>query len=128
MVLEHHADRAVLGGDEHVGRRVVDDRAVDLDAALVDGQQPGQAAQQRGLAGAVGAEHGDDLARLDGERDPQVERAEGDADVGGQAHAFTDPGSPPSQRSRSATSTPNDTTMSTSESTMAWPVSLSRAR
>ena len=76
VVLEHHADRATLGRDERVGRRVVERRSPSmLDRARLDRQQAGEAAQQRRLAGAVRAEHGHHLTGLDVELDVEVERA-----------------------------------------------------
>ena len=39
------------------------------DAGVVDAEEAGDRPQGRGLAGAVGAEDGDDLSRLDGETD-----------------------------------------------------------
>ena len=74
VVLEDDADGSAFRVDEDVGGRVVERLAVELDAALVDRQQPGEAAEQGALAGAVGAEHGDGLAALRGEVDVEAER------------------------------------------------------
>ena len=59
VVLEHHRDVA-LGGLE-----VVDDAAADRDLAAGDLFQPGDHAQQRGLAAAGGADDDDELAVAD---------------------------------------------------------------
>ena len=56
VVLEDDGDGAAFGADEHVGGGVVERFAVELDAAAVDRQQSGEAAEQRGLAGSVGSE------------------------------------------------------------------------
>ena len=74
LVVEHRlvgqpGDDA-LGGDR-VGQRV---DAEDADAAGIGRQQAGHHAQRRGLAGAVGAEQGVELARAD----RQVETVDGD--------------------------------------------------
>ena len=66
-----------------VRRHAADVAAGELDAPFGRAQQPGEAAQRRGLAGAVAAEHGDDLARLDREGDAldHLELAVGDVQV-----------------------------------------------
>ena len=94
LVLEDHPDRAVPRRE----RQQVDAAEAGVPGG---GHQAGQGVQQRGLAGAVGADHGHHVARLRGERqvDParhpqvEVERAGHETPV-------------PSHRSRSATSTP----------------------
>ena len=66
VVLEHHADAAVLGRDVRaaaVGRRASGRRAAIVPA--VSGEQAGERAQRRGLARAVRAEQRDDLAGRD---------------------------------------------------------------
>ena len=55
VVLEDHADRPRSRRDERAGGRVVEDHAVELDAAPVERLQPGDGPQHRGLAGAVRA-------------------------------------------------------------------------
>jgi hypothetical protein len=82
VVLEHHADGAFGGGDEDVGRGVVEHRAVELDAAVVEGLEAGDDAQGGGLAGAVGPEQGDHLAVVDVNVDVEPEGAEVDFDGG----------------------------------------------
>ena len=62
-VLEHHADAP------GVGRRVGHVLAVDHDAAAVGGLEPGDDAQQRGLARAAGPEQGEELVPADFQRD-----------------------------------------------------------
>ena len=76
VVLEHDADRAFGGGDEHVGGGVVEDGAVELDAAVVERLEAGDGAQRGGLAGTVGPEQRDDLAVADVEGDVELEVAE----------------------------------------------------
>ena len=78
------------------------------------GKQPGEAAEARGLAGAVRSEHGDDLARLGVELDVEVEAAERAARCGRRGVMPVVRGvPPPSNRSRRPTSTANDTATST---------------
>ena len=116
VVLEHDADRALLGRDEDVGRRVVDDDAVERDPAASIGQQAGERPQHRRLAGAVGAEDGEHSPGLDRELDVEVERAElqrRSSRVERHADAPGRAAPPPSQRSRSPTSTANETAIST---------------
>ena len=57
------------GGDDLVRRQPRDVGAVEHDAAGARRRQPEDRADQRGLAGAVGAEQAGDAAGLDGERD-----------------------------------------------------------
>ena len=118
VVLEDDGDGPSLGADEDVGGGVVERFAVELDAAVVDRQQPGEAAEQGALAGTVGAEHGDGLAALGGEVDVEAERAEGADDPGVEGHAVGGR-PPPRKRSRRATSTPKETAISTRLSTIA---------
>ena len=117
VALEDHGDRTPLRGDEDVGRGVVETLPVEVDAAAVDGQQPGQAAERRALARAVRSEHGDDLPGLGVELDVERERAHRPHQAGGERHACGLP--PPRNRSRSATSTPKETAMRTRLRTMA---------
>jgi hypothetical protein len=63
VVLEHHGDVAVLG------RHVVDHAVADGDLAAGDLLEPGDHAQQRGLAAARRADQHDELAVLDVEAD-----------------------------------------------------------
>ena len=76
------------------------------------GSEPGEAAEQRGLAGAVRAEQGDDLPGLGGELDVEVEasRASGRRGRRGSCRRGAPP---PRNRSRSATSTAKETAIST---------------
>jgi hypothetical protein len=58
-----------------VGRPVPDPPSLEGhaavgDAGVVEAEEAGNRPQGRGLAGAVGAENGDDLPRLGGEADP----------------------------------------------------------
>ena len=118
VVLEDDGDGSAFGADEDVGGRIVERFAVELDAAVVDGQQPGEAAEQGALAGTVRTEHGDGLAALGGQVDVEAERAEGADDPGVEGHAAGGR-PPPRKRSRRATSTPKETAMSTRLSTIA---------
>ena len=66
VALRHQRD---AGARDPVRLAVVDALALEADAALgdariVDAVEARDGAQQRGLAGAVGAEDADDLARL----------------------------------------------------------------
>ena len=65
-VLEGAGD-ACLGDQVGLGRQ---DGALVADRALGGDVQPGEAVEEGGLAGAVGADESDDLARVDGEVDP----------------------------------------------------------
>ena len=99
LSLEHQPDPALADGQgEQVG-------GAEVCAALhVD--EPGDGVEQRALAGAVGPDDGQDLARLGGERgvdavgDPQVCH---ELPSRGRAHGV------PSQWSRRATRTPTET-------------------
>src|SRR5690606_28723344 len=59
VVLEHHGDAALGGG------KLVDALAVDVDRAAVDLLQPGDGAQQGGLAAAGRADEDGELLLLD---------------------------------------------------------------
>ena len=63
VVLEHHAEAALLR------RELVDARLVQPDRAAGHVQQPGDAVQRGGLAAAGRAEQGDELAPPDRQRD-----------------------------------------------------------
>src|SRR5205823_10232156 len=52
-----------------VARKSLDLTALEHDPALARRRETGDRAQRRGLAGAVGADQGDDLALVDLERD-----------------------------------------------------------
>jgi hypothetical protein len=67
--LEDQAELAFFGRDVDVGGGIVDRPAGDGDAALVRLLQAGDGAQQGRLAGARGAEQGDDLAAAQLHRD-----------------------------------------------------------
>ena len=82
VLLEHHPARALLRRHEHARRRIVDHLAVDLDRAALDRQQAGEATQDGRLAGAVGTEQGDDLARRGVQPHVEAQRSAGDHDVG----------------------------------------------
>ncbi len=76
MLLEHHTDVALLRGEAHPGLGVVHDRSADPDVAGIHRHEPGQGPQQRGLAGPVGSDHGDDLPRCRVQVHVEVEAAE----------------------------------------------------
>src|ERR1019366_1301784 len=88
---------AVCGVLEHL--------AVEHDVPVTAVLQPGEHAQDGGLAGSVGTENCDRLPRLDVDRAAQLEAAPGQSDVGVEAHATV-----PSQRSRSPTRTETEIT------------------
>ena len=127
VVLEDDGDGPAFGAHEDVGRRIVEGLAVELDAPVVDGQQPGEAAEQGALAGPVRSEHGDGLAALRGQLDVEEERPDGPPDPGVEAHGVGGR-PPPRKRSRKATSTPKDTAISTRLSTIASSGSISLVR
>ena len=106
IVLEHDADRSALGRHEDAGA-VVEDRAVELDPTAVEREQPGERAQERGLAGTVRSEDRDRLTVGGGEQRVERERAELQADLCVEAHRTY------SHRSRSSASTATQTASST---------------
>jgi hypothetical protein len=59
IVLEHHAEAAILGTD------VIEAAFVEPDGAAAHLQQSGDAVQRGGLAAARGADQGDELAPAD---------------------------------------------------------------
>ena len=89
--LEHHADARALGGDRALAKApaaaacgaVADGLAADRDLALLVLLEQVDAAQERGLARAAGADDRDHLAFLDLEVDPfqHLGRAEALVDV-----------------------------------------------
>ena len=120
IVLKHDADRPVLGHDERVGGRLVEDDIAERDASLVDRLEAGETTQQRGLTGTVRSEDRDDFTGFGFEVDIEVERAEAETYVGCEMHAAVSvlqPAGgrtrPPSHRSRSAINTPNETAINT---------------
>ena len=115
VILEDHADPAVLG------RFPVEPGAVQRDVPVVEAGQPGQRAQRRGLARAVGPEQRHHLAGRDRQRDVQGEPGAPHHETSVQHHAAT-------HRSRRAARMPTETTSSTRLSTMAASTSCSRAR
>ncbi len=73
----------------------------------IEWEKAGEASKNGGLAGAVGPEQRDNLARLRDELDVEVEAAERADDVGVERHAvWRVP--PPRNRSRRPTSTPSE--------------------
>ena len=113
VVLEHHADRSLLGRHVDAGARIVVHGAVELDAPLGQRAQPGERAQQRRLAGTVRPDDCHRLPGADGQVRVEREAVELDGDLGGQRHRVV------SQRSRSAINTTNEMMSRTSESTIA---------
>ena len=113
LVLEDHADPTLPHRQRAKFAAVQPDRALG-------GDQAGDRAQQRGLAGAVRPDHGEHLAGLGGERhrDPAGHR---DVDLQA-AHVVPTP----SQRSRSANRTLTDTSSITRLSASAASVSAWR--
>jgi hypothetical protein len=95
VVLEDHRHRASLRGHEHTADGVVEGLAVELDAAGIDGQQAGEAAKERGLAGAIGAEEGERLSGGHGDLGVEGEGAEGAGDAGVEGHARATSPPPP---------------------------------
>ena len=121
VVLEHEADRPLLGRHPGAGLGVLQHHPVEHDPPAVQGQQPGQGPQQGGLAGPVGAEQHHQLAGPHGQLDLQLEPAEPEPDRGVQAHADGN------QRSRRATSTAREMNSRMRLRAMAASRSVSRA-
>jgi len=63
-------------------RRAVPGRTADLDLSVLQANQARQGVQQRGLAGAVRAEHGDDLTGPGADLHVHPEQSPGQPDVG----------------------------------------------
>ena len=81
VVLEDHADRALLGGARcRARRRRASSRRASRGPA--ERQQPGEGAQRACLAGTVGTEQGEHVAGGHLQRDVDGERAALDDDVG----------------------------------------------
>ena len=78
---------------------------------LVEGQEPGEAAEHGALPGPVRPEEGHHLSWLDRQLDIEMESTERPHDVRPQRHAAGAP--PPRNRSRKPTSTANETQTST---------------
>ena len=139
VVLEHHADRALLGGHEQVGIAVIEALSVERDMACGEHGEAGQCAEQGRLARSVGTEHSEDFARGDGEVDIQAERTQFDRTLHDQScgfHRVVSPssdgvahadGDPRSQRSRSAARTITATSSRTRLSAVAASGSVSKA-
>ena len=85
VVLEDHADGTALGGHADAPGRVLQDLAVQHHPPLGQRQQAGEGAQDRRLAGAVGAQERRDATRLDREHHVEVEPAQAEAQPGLQA-------------------------------------------
>src|SRR5215207_4733072 len=117
----------MLRRHEHGTLRRVEWHPVERDVPGVDREEPREAAEQGRLARAVRAENCDDLAPLGMELDLECERPDRDVQRDIEAHVSPAPLSP-SQRSRSATSTRNDTAISTRLRTSASSASVSSAR
>ena len=101
VVLEYHPARPPLGRDQHLGRRVVEDGAVEHDTTGGQRAQAGERPEQRGLATAVGPEYSQHLAIGHLELEVLLEGADDDMDFGAQAHGLM----APNQRPRRATRT-----------------------
>ena len=121
VVLEHEPDRPLLGRHPGSGRGVLQDGTVEHDPAAVQGHQPGQGAEQGGLAGPVGSQQHHQLAGLDGQLDLQLEPPQGQPDLRLQAHAEGN------QRSRRAISTAREMNSRIRLRAMAASRSVSRA-
>ena len=61
-VLENHATRSFVGGDEPARAGIVDTHTIDLDPASVDRLESCQTSQRGRLSGAIRSEECDDLA------------------------------------------------------------------
>ena len=138
VVLEDEPDGAALGRDEGVRGGIVEHLGAEADAARGDGGQAAQGSQQGRLAGAVGAQDPEHLARRDvdghveGEppathRHPDTEGDRGHGVARGRrgSHRVLPARS---HRSRRPARTRIDTTSRTRDRPMAASGSLSRAR
>ena len=136
VVLEDHTRPTSFRGHEHVP--VLPGVRADLDPALAELGQAGDGAQEGRLAGPVGPEHAEHLARPHGEGEVEVELATDDAarepqavgaevPEGGSRSAHVAPPCP-IQRPRSANRTATETVSRTRESTTASSGSVSIAR
>ncbi len=123
VVLEDDADPPVAG--QQPGVLVLEHAVAERHTSRGERREPGERPQQGALAGAVGPEHRDHLARRDREGDVQGEAAHLQPHVGDQAHDDR-PG--PVHRSRSASSTAMLTASSTRESATAASGSVCSAR
>ena len=119
MVLEDDAHRPPLGGQVHARPRVVEDGAVELDAASGERPQPGQGPEERRLAGAVGTDDGQGLAGLDGQGHVEGEAVEVEPHLRPQTHGGRQAHRAVSHRSRRPMSTPRETASRTRDRMMA---------
>ncbi len=132
-LLGEEPDAAPVRGHVHTG--VGERPAADPDVPGVGPQQAGEHVEQRRLARPVGAEDGQHVARVDGERD--VEGEAGSADDGGRVEPRSVTAGPPSVgghdnpsvgRERPTAMTTTATATSRSDSATAPATSVSRSR
>src|ERR1700741_349135 len=105
--LEYETDGALLRRYVHVRCGCFKNTVIEPHMARVDRRETRDGAQERRLAGAVGAEKRDDLTFGGRQLHVEVEGAETSADRDVQAHAD------PSQRWRRLTNTTSDTSRRT---------------
>ena len=135
IVLEHHANSAVLRRDERSRVGIVEHDAVEGDPPSLDRDEPREAPEHGRLAGTVRAEQCHHLSVGGAELDDELERAEAEPEGGLEPHQAAPPtgvdamaGSAPSHRSRNPISTRNEMAISTIDSTSACCGSVSSAR
>src|SRR5690606_18899405 len=120
-VLEDHADAPLLRRDEHARRRVVPHLATEGDASRGDREQPGDRRHRGRLPRTIGAEQRDGVPLRRRESQLEVETVAPDLEVEVEAHNAL------VHRSRSATSTPRETSTITRLMATAVSRSLSSA-
>ncbi len=118
VVLEHDCNRSALGRHVDAAGSVVEPLAVELDHPIVDRQQACEAPERGRLARPIGSEDRDGLCSARGHGEVELERSHPAAKSRVETHGFG-AWPLPKKRSRNATSTPNETAMSTKLSTIA---------
>src|SRR2546429_5157031 len=122
IVLEHEANRTLLGWHPDPLRRILQHGAIQGDASAAQRKKTGQGSQQRGLPCPVWAQHRDQLSSRQAELHVELKIVHAGQDPRLERHDA------PSQRSRSPISTASETASSTRLRTMAASGLLSSAR
>jgi hypothetical protein len=86
VVLEDHPDRPLGRPAPHPLARILQHVPGELDAPPVDGLEPGQRPEQRGLPGPVGTHERHDLTRRDGQPHLEIQGTETERDMRFEAH------------------------------------------
>ena len=82
VLLEHDADRSPFGRGTHAGHGVLEHDTIEHHVRSVGADEPGDGAQERGLARPIRTQQRHDLARTGVEGGVEVERAQAQLDVG----------------------------------------------